>query len=168
MSLQTCNHKKIYLYNFCFLIVIQHNSHWCYHLICWAPKVSQTVSPVTWWEEVRSSEWHKSTQRRPAVRYCLIFEFKATFMFSTTKVKVSFFVQCIKKQLITLQNFHIQTCFSQFLWIFRLECWFKGQIISRSLNSQYFWKWTNANPMKIFRQCASHPKLLIGSKLSLG
>ena len=35
------------------------------------------------------------------------------------------------------------------------------------LNSQYFWKWTNANPMKIFRQSASHPKLLIGSKLSL-
>ena len=35
------------------------------------------------------------------------------------------------------------------------------------LNSQYFWKWTNANPMKIFRQPASHPKLLIGSKLSL-
>ena len=33
------------------------------------------------------------------------------------------------------------------------------------LNSQYFWKWTN--PMKIFRQPASHPKLLIGSKLSL-
>ena len=34
-------------------------------------------------------------------------------------------------------------------------------------NSQYFWKWTNANPMKIFRQPASHPKLLFGSKLSL-
>ena len=28
--------------------------------------------------------------------------------------------------------------------------------------------WTNANPMKIFGQLASHPKLLIGSKLSLG
>ena len=37
-----------------------------------------------------------------------------------------------------------------------------------SLNSQYFWKWTNANPMKIFGQLVSHPKLLIGSKLSLG
>ena len=36
------------------------------------------------------------------------------------------------------------------------------------LNSQYFWKWTNANPMKILEQLASHPKLLIGSKLSLG
>ena len=27
------------------------------------------------------------------------------------------------------------------------------------INSQYFWKWTNANPMKIFGQLASHPKL---------
>ena len=36
------------------------------------------------------------------------------------------------------------------------------------LNSQYCWKWTNANPMKIFRQPESHPKLLLGSKLSLG
>ena len=45
--------------------------------------------------------------------------------------KVSFFVQCIKKQLITLQNFNIETCFSQFLWFFSLKCWFKGQIISR-------------------------------------
>ena len=46
-------------------------------------------------------------------------------------IKVSFFVQCIKKQLITLQNFNIQTCFSQFLWFFSLKFWFKGQIISR-------------------------------------
>ena len=37
-----------------------------------------------------------------------------------------------------------------------------------SLNSQYFKKWTNANPMKIFRQPESHSKLLFGSKLSLG
>ena len=36
------------------------------------------------------------------------------------------------------------------------------------LNSQYIWKWTNANPMKILGQLASHPKLLIGSKPSLG
>ena len=42
-----------------------------------------------------------------------------------------------------------------------------GPILS-GLNSQYFWKWTNANPRKIFGQLASHPKLLIGSKLSLG
>ena len=34
--------------------------------------------------------------------------------------KVSFFVQCRKMQLITLQKFHIQTCFSQFLWVFSL------------------------------------------------
>ena len=38
--------------------------------------------------------------------------------------KESFFIQCTKIQLITLQNFNIQTCFSQFLWFFS----FKGQI----------------------------------------
>ena len=36
--------------------------------------------------------------------------------------KVSFFIQCIRKQLITLQNFNIQTCFSQLLWFFSLKC----------------------------------------------
>ena len=35
-----------------------------------------------------------------------------------TQSKVSFFVQCIKKQIISLQNFSVQTCFSQFLWFF--------------------------------------------------
>ena len=40
-------------------------------------------------------------------------------------------------------------------------------ILPTSLNSIYFWKWTNANPKKNFRQLASHPKLLIGSKVSL-
>ena len=29
-----------------------------------------------------------------------------------SSTKVSFFVQCTKMQLITLQNFNIQTCFS--------------------------------------------------------
>ena len=45
--------------------------------------------------------------------------------------KVSFFVQCIKKQLITPHNFNIQTCLSHFLWFFSLKFCFKGQIISR-------------------------------------
>ena len=35
--------------------------------------------------------------------------------------KVSFFVQCMKKQLITLQNFNIPTCFSQFLCFYSLK-----------------------------------------------
>ena len=34
-------------------------------------------------------------------------------------------------QLIPLQNFIIKTCFTQFLWLFRLKCWFKGQMIFR-------------------------------------
>jgi hypothetical protein len=41
-------------------------------------------------------------------------------------------------QLITLQNFNTQTCFTQFLWFFQLKI--KGQIISRihlSLPSAY-------------------------------
>ena len=45
--------------------------------------------------------------------------------------KVSFFLQCSKMQLIPLKNFNIKTCFIQFLWFFRLKCWFKGQIVSR-------------------------------------
>ena len=36
-------------------------------------------------------------------------------------VKVSFFLQCSRMQLITFQNFHIQTCFSQLLWFFSLK-----------------------------------------------
>ena len=45
--------------------------------------------------------------------------------------KESFFGQCTKMQLITLQNFNIQPCFSQFLWLFSLKFLFKSQIISR-------------------------------------
>ena len=36
------------------------------------------------------------------------------------------------------------------------------------INSQYFWKWTNANPMKFFGQAATASKLYIRLKLSLG
>ena len=46
-------------------------------------------------------------------------------------LKVSFFGQRSKMQLIPLQNVNDKTCFIQFLWFFRLKCWFKGQIISR-------------------------------------
>ena len=45
--------------------------------------------------------------------------------------KVSFFHQCSKMQLIPLKKFIIQTCFFQFLWFFRLKCWFQGLIIPR-------------------------------------
>ena len=40
--------------------------------------------------------------------------------------------------------------------------------VSFCLNSQYFWKWTNANPMKIFGRAATASKLYIRLKLSLG
>ena len=43
--------------------------------------------------------------------------------------KVGFLVQCIKKQLTPLQNFNIQTCFSQFLWVFSLNVDL-GQMVS--------------------------------------
>ena len=46
-------------------------------------------------------------------------------------LKYFFFHQCSKMQFITFQNFHIQTCFCQFLCFFSLKCWFKGQMMSR-------------------------------------
>ena len=51
----------------------------------------------------------------------------STLCYCMFQAKVSFFFQCTKMQLITLQNFNIQTCFSQFLWFFSLKC----HIISR-------------------------------------
>ena len=62
---------------------------------------------------------------------CYIITTNATPWMSSLSTKVSFFGQCSKMQLIPLQNFIIKTCFIQFLWFFRLKCWFKGQIISR-------------------------------------
>ena len=53
-------------------------------------------------------------------------------MLTSRITKVSFFVQCIKMQLIAFQNFNIQTYLRQFLWVFSLKCWFKGQMISKS------------------------------------
>ena len=52
-----------------------------------------------------------------------------------SQFKVSFFGQCSKMQLIQLKNFSIKTCFIQFLWFFRLKCWFKGQIYVLSIGS---------------------------------
>ena len=40
----------------------------------------------------------------------------------TRKARISFFIQCTKMQLITLQKFNIHTCFSQFLWFFSYRC----------------------------------------------
>ena len=54
--------------------------------------------------------------------------------------KVVFFCQCSKMQSISFKKFIIKTCFIQFLWVFRLKCWLKGQIISRihlSLPNEY-------------------------------
>ena len=62
--------------------------------------------------------------------FCRI-NLRRTSQWHKTISKVSFFVQCIKKQLITLQNFNIQPCFRQFLWFFSLKCWFKDQILPR-------------------------------------
>ena len=56
--------------------------------------------------------------------HCWSVFYSATVWIALTKV--SFFVLCSKMQLITLQNFHIQTYFSQFLWFVSLKCWFKG------------------------------------------
>ena len=74
--------------------------------------------------------------------------------------KVSFFGQCSKMQLIPLQNIIIKTCFIQFLWFFRLKCWFKGQIISRihlSLPNAYklmcWFEWLKGQGFSLFSLC---------------
>ena len=45
---------------------------------------------------------------------------------------VSFFGLCSKMQIIPIKKLNIKTCFIQFLWVFWLKCWFKGQMISRT------------------------------------
>jgi len=45
--------------------------------------------------------------------------------------KVSFLGMCSKMQIIPIKNLNIKKVVPQFLWFFRLKCWFKGQIISR-------------------------------------
>ena len=45
--------------------------------------------------------------------------------------KVIFFGLCSKMQIIPIRNLNIEKVVLQFLWFFRLKCWFKGQIISR-------------------------------------
>ena len=82
---------------------------------------------------VRYGVWTESGQQQRnkilAVHVLNIF-----FSFLASKiihVKVSFFGQCSKMQLIPIKKFIIKTCFIQFLWFFILKCWFKGQIISR-------------------------------------
>ena len=54
------------------------------------------------------------------------------------------------------------TYFLSWILIFK-DNFFKGfctfDISNNCLNSQYFWQWTNANPMKIFRQAATASKL---------
>ena len=55
--------------------------------------------------------------------------------------KVSFFIQCTKMQLITLQNFNIQTCFSQFPWVFSLKCWnFEMWLCLCALNEETYFR----------------------------
>ena len=54
--------------------------------------------------------------------------------------KVSFLGLCSKMQIIPIKNLNIKKVVPQFLWFFRLKCWFKGQIISRiklSLTNAY-------------------------------
>ena len=70
-----------------------------------------------------------------------------------TDIKVSFFVYCAKMQLITLQNFNTQTCFSQFLWFFSLKCWFKGQWMPNSYKLMSFDRNINGNRDVKFLEC---------------
>ena len=45
--------------------------------------------------------------------------------------KVSFLGLCSKMQIMPIKNLNIKKVVPQFLWFFRLKCWFKGQITSR-------------------------------------
>ena len=64
--------------------------------------------------------------------------------FETLKVvifcKVSFLGLCSQMQIIPIKILNIKKVVPQFLWFFRLKCWFKGQVISRihlSLHNAY-------------------------------
>ena len=75
-------------------------------------------------------------------------------------IKVSFLGLCSKMQIIPIKKLNIKKVVPQFLWFFRLKCWFKGQIISRihlSLPNAY-------KPMCFDRNINinSHFKFLIG------
>ena len=59
-------------------------------------------------------------------------ENKFKYIYLPNCTKVSFFGLCSKMQIIPIKKLNIKTCFIQFLWFFRLKCWFKGQIISRT------------------------------------
>ena len=63
-----------------------------------------------------------TVQKLPAKQHSQTSPFPPKFGCIGCAIQVSFFNQCSKMQLITLQNFHIQTCFSQFLWFFSLKC----------------------------------------------
>ena len=47
------------------------------------------------------------------------------------QTKVIFFGLCSKMQIIPIKKLNIKKVVLQFLWFFRLKCWFKGQMISR-------------------------------------
>ena len=61
--------------------------------------------------------------------YILMLKVRKNVIFAHPKV--SFFGMCSKMQIIPIKNLNIKKVVPQFLWFFRLKCWFKGQIISR-------------------------------------
>ena len=91
----------------------------------------------------------------------LIFYFEKKYCSRTARKENAFIIQ-----VLTLKEV-IKNLFSLlFLWIPNsynesklMRTHARNPLIY--INSQYFWKWTNANPMKIFGQLVSHPKLLI-------
>ena len=117
------------------------------------------------WGEIICNDWRKTL-----FVYCSTLFGVAVYGYSQMAIiydKVSFFGQCSKMQLIPLQNFIIKTCFIQFLWFFRLKCWFKGQILSRihlRLPNAYklmcFDRNINGNRDGIFGHCTDQRNLL--------
>ena len=95
--------------------------------------ISASTSKQFFWSVYHKNDRIKSNLTYRKVRS--IWTFAKLHKFRQSKSKVSFCVQCTMMQLIqeliTLQNFSVQSCFSQFLWFVSLKCWFKGQIISK-------------------------------------
>ena len=72
-------------------------------------------------------QW-RNHKTRPQVIYNSLYGNGAPAIFT---LKVSYFGMCSKMQIIPIKNLNIKKVVPQFLWFFRLKCWFKGQIISR-------------------------------------
>ena len=93
--------------------------------IIWPGKIHK-FSPSCWPVAIISCRWEPRLPNFPPNCNTVI-----CFIRKRPSTKVSFFGMCSKMQIIPIKNLNIKKVVPQFLWFFRLKCWFKGQIISR-------------------------------------